>query len=122
MFKNLKFKIGEQYERWEFKLEIANDRLEGYDTYLFFSDKFTELTFELDILVIVSIRLENLLNTDILGSKQNLIIIFSNIGDAVFYYRVENTLIWYVLEDRKSHYILTYGKPKVMKKLFSFLY
>lgn len=63
------FKIGMQYENWEFNLDILPDRIKGLDSYLnideslntflnVHSDK-TELIFSLDILEGVIITFEN---------------------------------------------------------------
>lgn len=63
------FKIGMQYENWEFNLDILPDRIKGLDSYLnideslnefmnIHTDK-TELIFSLDILEGVVITFEN---------------------------------------------------------------
>lgn len=63
------FKIGMEYENWEFELEILPDRLKGYDSYIYIGKKFneflnfssdrTELIFNLDVLEVVIITFEN---------------------------------------------------------------
>jgi len=63
------FKIGMQYENWEFSLDIVPDRIKGLDSYLnvdetlnrfvnFNTDR-TELIFSLDILEGVILTFEN---------------------------------------------------------------
>lgn len=37
------FKIGMQYENWEFELDILPDRIKGKDSYLYIGNKITEL-------------------------------------------------------------------------------
>ncbi|WP_452221426.1 hypothetical protein [Lacinutrix salivirga] len=63
------FKIGMQYENWEFNLDILSDKIKGLDSYLNIDEslnKFmnvhtdkTELIFSLDILQGVIITFEN---------------------------------------------------------------
>lgn len=124
----LPFKIGEQYEKWEFILDITKDKITGYDTYTI-SKKFycgdsksqVELTFELDILVIISLLCSRALKEKLLKSNKNIITLSCTRGNQVLYLSTENTSLWYVLEDKEDEIFLTYGKPTVMKKLFSFL-
>lgn len=66
---NIPFKLGMQYENWEFDLEVTQDRLQGYDSYIYTGKKFnnflnyskfkTELIFNLDILEALMISFEN---------------------------------------------------------------
>ena len=54
------FQIGDEYENWEFELDILPDRIKGYDSYKYIGKEFkfflnylpdeTELIFNLDIL------------------------------------------------------------------------
>src|SRR5690606_25100908 len=63
------FKIGMQYENWEFNLDILPDRIKGLDSYLNIDESLntflnvhidrTELIFSLDILEGVIITFEN---------------------------------------------------------------
>ncbi|UMB52617.1 hypothetical protein MKD41_09735 [Lutibacter sp. A64] len=65
----LPFQIGEQYENWEFELEILPDRINGYDSYKYIGNEFkfflnylpdeTELIFNLDILECVLFVFKN---------------------------------------------------------------
>ena len=66
---NIPFKLGMQYDNWEFDLEVTKDRIEGCDSYIYKGKKFnkflnyskykTELIFSLDILEAVLISFEN---------------------------------------------------------------
>lgn len=66
---NIPFKLGMQYENWEFDLEVENERIVGCDSYIYTGKKFnkflnynkfqTELLFNLDILEAVIINFNN---------------------------------------------------------------
>ncbi len=66
---NIPFKLGMQYDNWEFDLEIAKDRVQGFDSYIYMGKKFnkflnnskykTELIFNLDVLEAVLISFES---------------------------------------------------------------
>lgn len=66
---NIPFKLGMQYDNWEFDLEVTKDRIECCDSYNYTGKKFnkflnyskyiTELIFNLDILEAVLISFEN---------------------------------------------------------------
>ena len=65
---NIPFKLGMQYDNWEFDLEVIQDRLQGCDSYIYIGNKFnkflnynkykTELIFSFDILEAVLITLK----------------------------------------------------------------
>ena len=65
----LPFQIGEQYEKWEFDLEVLQDRINGYDSYKYIGIEFnsflnylpdeTELIFNLDVLECVLFIFKN---------------------------------------------------------------
>lgn len=60
-FNELPFKIGMQYENWEFDLEIApKDRIEGYDGFIFLG--------EIAILNIKPLQIELIFGLDILAA------------------------------------------------------
>ena len=60
-FKDLPFKIGMQYENWEFDLEIApKDRIEGYDGFIYLG--------EITVLNIKPIQVELIFGLDILAA------------------------------------------------------
>lgn len=65
--KYLPFQIGEQYENWEFDLEISEvDKIKGYDSYFYIREinflgvcpRYVELIFSLDILQVVIMTCE----------------------------------------------------------------
>ncbi len=66
---NIPFKLGMQYDNWEFDLEVTKGRIEGCDSYIYIGKKFnkflnyskykTELIFNLDVLEAVLISFEN---------------------------------------------------------------
>ncbi|HRE78466.1 MAG TPA: hypothetical protein PLL09_11660 [Flavobacterium sp.] len=66
---NIPFKLGMQYDTWEFDLELAHDRLQGCDSYIYIGKKFnkflnyhkykTELIFNLDTLEAILISFDN---------------------------------------------------------------
>ena len=66
---NIPFKLGMQYDNWEFDLEVTKDRIKGCDSYIYMGKKFnkflnyskykTELIFNLDVLEAVLISFEN---------------------------------------------------------------
>lgn len=70
---NIPFKLGMQYDNWEFDLEITKDRVQGFDSYIYVGKMFnkflnyskykTELIFNLDVLEAVLISFESL-NSD----------------------------------------------------------
>jgi hypothetical protein len=66
---NIPFKIGMEYENWEFDLEVTQDRIKYFESYIYIGKKFnnflknpidkTELIFSWDILEAVIITFEN---------------------------------------------------------------
>ncbi|WP_150111915.1 hypothetical protein [Flavobacterium sasangense] len=66
---NIPFKLGMQYDNWEFDLKVIKDRMQGFDSYIYIGKKFnkflnyskykTELIFNLDILEAVLISFES---------------------------------------------------------------
>ena len=66
---NIPFKLGMQYDNWEFDLEVTKDRIEGCDSYIYIGKEFnkflnyskykTELIFNLDVLEAVLISFES---------------------------------------------------------------
>lgn len=88
---NIPFKIGMEYENWEFDLEILQDRLEGYDSYRYIGDEFnnflnypteeTELIFSFEILVAVIIKFKSDLPLDVLEQFNSARIISTIVKD-----------------------------------------
>lgn len=66
---NIPFKLGMQYDNWEFDLEVIQDRIQGCDSYIYIGKKVnkflnystdkTELIFSLDTLEAVLITFKN---------------------------------------------------------------
>jgi hypothetical protein len=66
---NIPFKLGMQYDNWEFDLVVTKDRVQGFDSYIYIGKKFnkflnyskykTELIFNLDVLEAVLISFES---------------------------------------------------------------
>ncbi len=64
---DIPFRLGMQYDNWEFELEVTQDRLQGCDSYIYIGKGFnkflnytthkTELLFSLDILEAIIISL-----------------------------------------------------------------
>ena len=130
----LPFKIGEDYENWEFDLEICNyDKIKGFDSYIYLKNfKFleiiplqTELIFFFDILELVIITI----NTKDHREMEKLIgLMTKTFGDYMEYekeffsacvYKLEESnqiwLIYYPLEDKTY---ITYGSPKLIIQIF----
>ncbi|WP_417363322.1 hypothetical protein [Galbibacter sp.] len=60
-YKDLPFKIGMQYENWEFDLEIApKDRIKGYDGFIYLG--------EITVLNIKPLQIELIFGLDILAA------------------------------------------------------
>ena len=63
------FRLGMHYENWEFDLEVAQDRIQGCDNYIYIGKKLnkflnyhtdkTELIFSLDVLEVVILTFTN---------------------------------------------------------------
>lgn len=74
---NIPFKLGMQYENWEFDLELKKERILGCDSYIYIGKKFnkflnynkfkTELVFNLDILeaIIINFKKQNICFTEL---------------------------------------------------------
>lgn len=128
----LPFQIGEQYENWEFDLElIEEEKILGYDSYFYIGKKallqiipnVTELVFCLDSLQAVVMEVKNV-------SPQKIkLILVRFFGDYIEHRQQFQTtliftlekdvvlwLIYYPLEDKK---IITYGTNEALQKLFS---
>lgn len=90
-YPNIPFRIGMEYENWEFDLEILPDRLEGYDSYRYIGNELnnflnypieeTELIFSFEILVAIIIKFKSDLQLDVLEQFNSARIISSIIKD-----------------------------------------
>ena len=117
----LPFQLGEQYELWEFDLEVAGDRLKGYDSYTFipsvesfglFTTSSTELIFSLDILeaVILSFKPPSVLYALRKALYVNRKALVKELKDG----RNEVSLI---IIKRATSVHLLYGRRNVIQKL-----
>ena len=130
----LPFNIGEDYENWEFDLEICNYyKIKGFDSYIYLKNfNFleitplqTELVFFFDVLELVIMTI----NTKDHREMGKLIdLMTKTFGDYIEYeqeyssacvYKLEDSnqiwLIYYPLEDKT--YII-YGSPKFIIQIF----
>ena len=90
---NIPFKLGMQYENWEFDLEVENERIVGCDSYIYSGKKFnkflnynkfqTELLFNLDILeaVIINFKNQNICLTELSESINLRLNCFSEVQE-----------------------------------------
>lgn len=120
---NLPFQIGEQYEKWEFDLEIlAADRIRGKDSYYYTKNisfyglkpAKTELIFGLDVLEAVILSFELLEISYIL--RKTLFM-------PCRYWSAQNldtspNIVIYIIEFNKAVHIL-YGKKPIVVRVLS---
>lgn len=101
-YSNLPFSIGEQYENWEFELDIIPEIIKGHDSYLYIGDNFNlkkdtakyELLFSLDILGAVIITYKSELTI----IESNLDLLFKNVSYRKLLLK-EKLIIIYGLEN-----------------------
>lgn len=117
----LPFLIGEQYEIWEFDLEVlAADKIRGYDSYYFIKEisfyglkpAQTELIFSLDILEAVILSFEPL---EISYELRKTLVMqhkYSSTQDL----EIAPKIIICIVESTKSVYLL-YGKRSIVFQL-----
>ncbi len=84
------FTIGEQYENYEFDLDMLSETIRGYDRYLYLGDKTINIRS-------IHFRIEMFFNADILS------------GFNVFYYVKEYNIVLQEL-------ILYFNKPQIKDK------
>ena len=128
---NIPFKLGMQYDNWEFDLEVAKDRVQGFDSYIYIGKKFnkflnystdkTELLFRLDVLESVMLRFDD---RNIKFYYELLKAINKSTRSKVNYhnnyiaYLVSNNLIHIFYNESNSTIILLYGKIRFIQKQF----
>jgi len=91
----LPFKLGMEYENWEFDLEPVNDRINGYDSYTYIrkieisgiKPKCIELVFHWDILVAIILQIKE---NDL--SKAEKLIDFKFKQVEYYYYLSDNKI------------------------------
>ena len=131
----LPFKIGEDYENWEFDLEVCiNDKIKGFDSYIYLKNfKFlditplqTELMFFFDILelVIMTIKtkddreMENLIDLmtktfgDYIEHKQEYL-------SACIYNLEDSNVLLLIYKRFEAKTYIAYGSSKLIIQLFS---
>lgn len=73
------FKLGEQYETWEFDLEIMDkERIEGCDSYIYLGNislfgenaEYIEMIFSMDILIAVYIKFNPIIFRYLIKNKE----------------------------------------------------
>lgn len=124
---NLPFQIGEQYEIWEFDLEVlAADKIRGYDSYYYTKDisfnglkpARTELIFGLDVLeaVILSFEPPEISYTlrKTLLMKREEIFNFSSIQTA----DIPQKIVICIMKSTKFAHLL-YGKKPIISQLIN---
>ncbi len=132
---NLPFKLGMQYDNWEFDLEVTKDRVQGFDSYIYTGKKFnkflnystdkTELLFRLDVLESVMLRFDD---RNIKFYYELLKAINKSTRSKVNYnnnytaYLVSNNLIHIFYNESNSTIILIYGKIRFIQKQLLFLH
>ena len=130
----LPFKIGEDYENWEFDLEVCiNDKIKGFDSYIYLKNfKFlditplqTELMFFFDILelVIMTIKtkddreMENLI--DLMTKTFGVYIEHEQEYLSACIYKLEDSnQIWLIYSPLEDITYLAYGSPKLINHIF----
>lgn len=131
----LPFKIGMQYENWEFSLEpIHEDRFEGFDSFLYLEElicnftllEYLELLFNLDILKVVVYVLS--LETEE-KHRQLRNVLEESFGHKYFFKSYNSTIeslkisgnieIWIVQKPIHLRVEVSYGSFKDLKKIYS---
>lgn len=135
MNNNLPFQISEQYETWEFDLEILEpDKIKGFDSYLYLKNfKFleaipvqTELIFSLDILQLVIM----IISIQTYGEMENLIYLLTELfGDYIEHgqeylsaciFKLEDSNVLLIIYKRfEAKTYIAYGSSKLIIQLFS---
>ena len=130
----LPFKIGEDYEKWEFDLEVCiYDKIKGFDSYIYLKNfNFleitplqTELVFFFDVLELVIMTI----NTKDHREMGKLIgLMTKTFGDymeheqeylsACIYKLKDSNQIWLIYEPLEDKTYLIYGNPKLIIQLF----
>ena len=131
----LPFKIGEDYENWEFDLEVCiNDKIKGFDSYIYLKNfKFlditplqTELMFFFDILELVIMTIKTKDDREM----ENLIdLMTKTFGDYIEHeqeylsaciYNLEDSNVLLLIYKRfEAKTYIAYGSSKLIIQLFS---
>ena len=131
----LPFKIGKDYENWEFDLEVCiNDKIKGFDSYIYLKNfKFlditplqTELMFFFDILELVIMTIKTKDDREM----ENLIdLMTKTFGDYIEHeqeylsaciYNLEDSNVLLLIYKRfEAKTYIAYGSSKLIIQLFS---
>ncbi|MDP9958097.1 hypothetical protein J2X97_003771 [Epilithonimonas hungarica] len=130
---NLPFAIGADYEIWEYQLEIKEDKLKNYDSYIYFGniDFYStqtdniELIFNYDILELVILTYEKLKKKDFETFKK---LIYSKLGESkpltyksskIEIYTLDGELeLWFIHNPSDYKLEIGYGNNKILKELY----
>lgn len=134
-YPDIPFKIGMEYENWEFDLEVLPDRLGGYDNYKYIGNEFnnflnystdkTELIFSLDILEVVVLSFTNrnikfyyeLIKVVGKYKKKKI-----NYHNNYITFLISNNLIEINFDSKTKNITIIYGKIRFIKKCFLVLH
>lgn len=132
---NIPFKLGMQYDNWEFDLEVVQERLQGYDSYIYIGKKFnkflnnskfkTELIFSFDTLEAVLMTFKNSdSDYNVLSEKVSLKLncfseILENTEIKLCKFVTKFNEVW-VIENNSNLYILV-SNPKFSDTIISSL-
>lgn len=133
---NIPFKLGMQFDNWEFDLELVKDRVQGFDSYIYIGKKFnkflnyskykTELIFNLDVLEAVLISFESS-NSDynelseIVNLKLNCLCeTLENNEVKICRFVTKSNEIW-ILKTKSNLYVLVCNNKYSMKVISTLL-
>lgn len=124
----LPFLIGEQYENWEFDLEVLDvERIKGYDSYIYIREiiflgaipRYVELIFLIDLLQIVIFNYE-LQKSDLRKIIETLDekLMLKNRLDKIVIYSIDANLELWVINKESNSIIVIYGIPCLLSQLY----
>lgn len=124
----LPFQIGEQYENWEFDLEILDvERIKGYDGYIYIREivflgaipRYVELIFLIDLLQIVIFNYE-LQKSDLRKIIETLDekLMLKNRLDKIVIYSIDVNLELWVINKESNSIVVIYGIPCLLSQLY----
>lgn len=125
---NLPFQIGENYENWEFDLEILDvERIKGYDGYIYIREivflgaipRYVELIFLIDLLQIVIFNYE-LQKSDLRKIIETLDekLMLKNRLDKIVIYSIDVNLELWVINKESNSIVVIYGIPCLLSQLY----
>ena len=130
----LPFKIGEDYEKWEFDLEVCiYDKIKGFDSYIYLKNfNFleitplqTELVFFFDVLELVIMTINTKDHREmgkLIGLMTKTFGVYieheQEYLSACIYKLEDSNQIWLIYEPLEDKTYLTYGNPKLIIQLF----